>query len=96
MKKGNARDKYKYLIIITLRQNQGINEEKENQKREKLSRKQAKEENRKLRVEDREKSAIGAAKMPRRTVGEAEEDGDKDGEAKERERERERERVQSK
>lgn len=78
-----------------MRQNQGINQEKENQKSEKLGRKQPKEENRKLRVEDRgwrDKSAIGAAKMPRRTVGEAEEDGDKDGETKERERER----VQSK
>lgn len=60
-----------------MRQNQRINQYKENQKSEKFAQKQPIEENRKLTVGDRrrrDKSAIGAAKMPRQTVGEAEEE----------------------
>lgn len=54
-----------------------------------MAKKQPIEENRRLTVRDRrrrDKSAIGAAKMPRRTVGKAEQ-GIKDGETKARERE---------
>lgn len=63
-------------MIITLRQNQRIDEYEKNQKSAKAGSRQWIEENRRVRVGDRrrrDKSAIGTAKMPRRTVGKAEE-----------------------
>ena len=78
-----------------MRQNQRINQYKENQNSEKFAQKQPIEENRRLTVRDRrrrDKSAIGAAKMPWRTVGEVE----KKMRMERRRRARERERARRK